>query len=92
MAMCLFELNEFAITALPPIIVSIKLETQILEPLDSFFAQQTFPMTFPLVADPFAKFWVPRAGRGYVTVAVISPELGQLVELACPASGMWLSN
>ena len=87
-AVFLFELDEFTIPALPTIIVPVKLEPQILEPLDPLLAQQTLPVPFPLVADPFAKFRVPRAGRGNIAVAVIGPELGQLVELVCPASGM----
>jgi hypothetical protein len=84
----LFELEKFTIPALPPIIVPVKLEAQILEPLDPLCAQQTLPVTFPLVTDPFAQFRVPCAGRGYVTVAIIGPELGQLVELVCPVSVM----
>jgi len=88
----LFELDEFTVPTLPPIIVVVKLETQILEPLEPLVAQQTLPVSFPLVTDPFAEFWVPRAGRGNVAVAVIGPEPGQLVELVCPASGLWLLN
>jgi len=43
---------------------------------------------FSLVADPFAEFRVPCAGGSDVAVAVIGPELGQLVELVCPTSGI----
>jgi hypothetical protein len=87
-SLCLIELDEFTIPALPTIIVPIKLETQLLEPLDPLIAQQTLPVPFPLITNPFAEFWVPRAGRGNVAVAVVGPELSQLVELVCPASGM----
>ena len=66
----------------------IKLEPQILEPLDPSLAQQALPVPFSLVADPFAKFWVACTGRGNIAVAVICPELGQLVELVCPALGL----
>jgi hypothetical protein len=84
----LLELDEFTIPALPAVVVPIKLESQILKPLDPALAQQSFPVPLSLVADPFAKFWVPRAGRGNIAVAIISPELGQFFELVCPASGM----
>ena len=88
MAVFLFELDEFTIPAFPSIIVPVKLEPQILEPLDPLLAQQTLPVSFPLIADPFAEFRVPRAGRGNISMAVIGLELGQFVVLVCPASGM----
>ena len=87
-AVFLFELDEFTIPALPSVIVSIKLETQLLEPMDPLLVQKVLPVPFSLVTDPFAKFRVPRAGRGNIAVAVIGPELGQLVELVCPSFGM----
>jgi hypothetical protein len=61
-AVVLFELDEFTIPTLPSIIVPVKLEPQILEPLDPSLAKQALPVTFSLVTDPFAEFRVPRAG------------------------------
>ena len=58
------------------------------KPLDPHLAQKALPVAFPLVTDPLAKFRVPSAGGGNFAVAVIGPELGQLVELVCPAFGM----
>jgi hypothetical protein len=72
--------------------VPVKVGPQLLKPLDFLLAQQTLPESLPMVADPFAKFRDPRAGLGYVAMAVIGPDLGQLVEMVCPASGLWLSN
>jgi hypothetical protein len=79
--------------SVPPssIIVPVKLEPQILEPLDPSLAKQALPVAFSLVTDPFAEFRVPRAGRGNIAVAIIGPKLGQLVELVCPTFGLWLS-
>jgi hypothetical protein len=59
MAVVLFELEQFAIPALPSTIVPIKLEPQLLEALDPLLAQQTLPVAFPLITDPFAEFRVP---------------------------------
>jgi hypothetical protein len=88
MTMNLSVLDKLTIKVLPTIIMPVKLEAQILELLDPLLAQQTLPVSFPLIADPFAKFRGPRAGRGNIAVAVIGSELGQLVELVCPALGM----
>ena len=54
MAVSLSELDVFAITALPSVIVPVKLESQIPEPLDPLLVQQALPVPFPLVTDPFA--------------------------------------
>ena len=91
-AVVLFELDEFTIPTLPSIIVPVKLEPQLLEPLDPSLAKQALPVTFSLVTDPFAEFRVPRAGRGNIAVAIIGPKLCQLVELVCPTFGLWLSD
>jgi hypothetical protein len=86
--MHLFELDGFTIPAFPPVIMPVKLEPQILEPLDPLLAQLALPVPFPLITDPFAELRAPRARQGYVTVAVIGPELWQFFELICPTSGM----
>jgi hypothetical protein len=59
MAVSLSVFDKFAIPALPPVIVTVKLEAQFLEPLDLLIAQQTFPIPFPLITNPFAELWVP---------------------------------
>jgi hypothetical protein len=91
MVVKLFKLDEFTIPALPNVIVPIKLESQIFEPLGTLCAQQTLPVPFPLVTDPLAQLRVPCAGRGNVTMAVVRFEIGQIVELVSPASGQCLS-